>query len=252
MALRSPLARAAQQPYKVRSIYLKVRPAPTSLSERRAVLHALQEHGKIDVFKKLRDASSFITVTETRAVAYSIIHRSPLQFDYVSDLPTNDASNLRPLGVEAASGEDDKIDAAAALKKTFVVEVFPAPDYDHKTYIRQSPLHGPWPDERGPLNQDSLTTALLRHSIPKDMASKGLRDWETGGQVEELEVRKLTTPTSTADFVRQRQARKASRDAMAALRKEPGAAKNEREVALKKTSIQQLRDWMDKPEAPAP
>lgn len=38
---------------RARSLFVNVSPAPTSLSERRAVLHALQKHGPIEVFKKL-------------------------------------------------------------------------------------------------------------------------------------------------------------------------------------------------------
>lgn len=38
---------------RARSLFVNVSPAPTSLSERRAVLHALQKHGQIEVFKSL-------------------------------------------------------------------------------------------------------------------------------------------------------------------------------------------------------
>lgn len=38
---------------KARSLFVNVSPAPTSLSERRAVLHALKRHGPIEVFKSL-------------------------------------------------------------------------------------------------------------------------------------------------------------------------------------------------------
>lgn len=36
-----------------RSLFVNVSPAPTNLSERRAVLHALKRHGPIEVFKRL-------------------------------------------------------------------------------------------------------------------------------------------------------------------------------------------------------
>lgn len=38
---------------KARSLFIKVMPTPASLSERRAVLHALQRHAQIEVFKRL-------------------------------------------------------------------------------------------------------------------------------------------------------------------------------------------------------
>jgi hypothetical protein len=46
----------------VRTVLCKVTPAPKTLSERRAVLRMLKQHGEIDVFKKLhvRRVSSFL------------------------------------------------------------------------------------------------------------------------------------------------------------------------------------------------
>lgn len=38
---------------KVRSLFVKVLPTPINLSERRAVLRALQRYGDIEVFKRL-------------------------------------------------------------------------------------------------------------------------------------------------------------------------------------------------------
>lgn len=38
---------------RARSLFVNVSPTPTSLSERRAVLHALRRHGPIEVFKRL-------------------------------------------------------------------------------------------------------------------------------------------------------------------------------------------------------
>jgi hypothetical protein len=40
-------------PVKLRTIYLKVQPSPSGLSERRSVLNALKQFGEIEVFKKL-------------------------------------------------------------------------------------------------------------------------------------------------------------------------------------------------------
>lgn len=36
-----------------RSLFIRVRPAPTTLSERRSVLRVLERYGKTDMFKKL-------------------------------------------------------------------------------------------------------------------------------------------------------------------------------------------------------
>ena len=40
-------------PANVRTVIVKVNPTPATLSERRAVLRALKQHGEIQVFKKL-------------------------------------------------------------------------------------------------------------------------------------------------------------------------------------------------------
>ncbi|KAK3403457.1 hypothetical protein B0T20DRAFT_26893 [Sordaria brevicollis] len=71
-------------PAKLRTLYIRVKPAPSTLSERRAVLGALSQHGKIEMFKQLYDASSFISIASTQTIAASIVRRSPLQFDVLA------------------------------------------------------------------------------------------------------------------------------------------------------------------------
>ncbi|KAJ4402227.1 hypothetical protein N0V85_005358 [Neurospora sp. IMI 360204] len=71
-------------PAKIRTLYIRVKPAPSSLSERRAVLRALSQHGNIDMFKQLYDSSSFISIASSQNVAASIVRRSPLQFDVLA------------------------------------------------------------------------------------------------------------------------------------------------------------------------
>ena len=76
--------------------------------------------------------------------------------------------------------------------KIFTVEIFPAPDYKHRTRIGLSPLHGPWPDERNPFcDKRSFAQFALKAAIPANLASRGMVDWETGGQVEVVEEDKL-------------------------------------------------------------
>lgn len=43
----------AFEPTTLRSVFVKVRPAPRRLSERRAVLRTLQRYGEIEVFQPL-------------------------------------------------------------------------------------------------------------------------------------------------------------------------------------------------------
>lgn len=44
---------SSRVPANLRSLLVKVSPAPATLSERRAILRVLKRHGEVDVFKKL-------------------------------------------------------------------------------------------------------------------------------------------------------------------------------------------------------
>lgn len=46
-------AKRAFEPATLRSVFVKVRPAPRRLSERRAILRTLQRYGEIEVFQPL-------------------------------------------------------------------------------------------------------------------------------------------------------------------------------------------------------
>ncbi|KAK3897381.1 hypothetical protein C8A05DRAFT_39069 [Staphylotrichum tortipilum] len=56
----------------LRTVLVKVSPAPISLSERRAILHVVKKHAKVDVFKKLYDPSHFISILATPQMATSL------------------------------------------------------------------------------------------------------------------------------------------------------------------------------------
>ncbi|KAK3684896.1 hypothetical protein B0T22DRAFT_464421 [Podospora appendiculata] len=221
MAYVSFLSQAAKvaHPVKLRSIYLRVKPAPATLSERRAVLGALKQHGEIEVFKKLQDASSFISVATNRATADTIIARSPLEFEYVNESAhaagSHDDKSLADAGAEAGT--------AGEPKRTFVVEVFPAGNYGHKSTVKRSPLHGPWPGDNGPLGGESFATAALRAVVPADMAARGLRDWETGGLVEDQEAW-APAARDARYFIRLRSLRRSGRDVFKDLNQAAAAA----------------------------
>jgi len=59
-------ARDAVELIRTRSMYVRVNPTPINLSERRAVLHALQKFGTVEVFKRLPVSSEFPRHTFTR------------------------------------------------------------------------------------------------------------------------------------------------------------------------------------------
>lgn len=54
MAARSAAASATLGTFAPRTIFVRVSPAPLTFAERRAVLHALKKHCRIDFFKKIK------------------------------------------------------------------------------------------------------------------------------------------------------------------------------------------------------
>lgn len=202
MSLRATALRTASS-IQDRTLYLRVKPAPSTLSERRAVLHALKQYGQIDVFKKLYDDSSFISVPNKLATFWKIRKMSPIQFDYQDENNSEVVADPRvalPFKVpSSATGA-----TAATIRHTFTVEAFPAHDYPHKAAIERSPLYGPWP----PQTEKSLVTSALMQVVPKDMASRGLADWETGAQLEQDPDARIAWLTSQNNSAQQRIARR--------------------------------------------
>lgn len=115
---------------KHRSLFVKVAPTPTGLSERRGVLHLLKQHGQIEVFKRLsvskltvdhhvhrrpeangdtsllsQDPSTFICATTTPDDASKIVSTSPLHYKYITEpleaIQARAAPGTRPTGVAA-------------------------------------------------------------------------------------------------------------------------------------------------------
>ncbi|ROV87047.1 hypothetical protein VMCG_10860 [Cytospora schulzeri] len=185
---------------KARSLFIKVLPTPASLSERRAVLHALRRYGQIEIFKRLPNPETFICVPTKGDMASDLVSRSPLTFKFISEtLDSIEAKSLpgiSPAGVASPihvheesnngrpprPGVNNKAQSPDDMVKTFTMHINPSQSYyEHKTNIRLSPIHGPWP--RTPeQDQDSVYFAL-REVVPSDMAREGLCDWHTGGQL---------------------------------------------------------------------
>ncbi|GJC89156.1 hypothetical protein ColLi_11994 [Colletotrichum liriopes] len=170
-----------------RTIQVTVVPRPTKFSERRAVLHSLQKFAKVEVFKKLDNhPSSFISVLSDKAKVKELAKISPLQYQLAT--PRTNGSVKTFLTSSASAGpfvnparHDDEAEdiAHAEDKKDFTVHIFPAPTYIHSAAIKASPLHGPWPKSR----RETVMSATLKESMPKDVTADGLSDWETGGQI---------------------------------------------------------------------
>ncbi|KAI0012712.1 hypothetical protein F4779DRAFT_18852 [Xylariaceae sp. FL0662B] len=182
-----------------RTVFVKCTPAPKTFYERRAVLRVLQTSSSetIETFKKLEDSSSFVAVTTKPGVATTMIENSPITRTIVSQRPNKtDAPSGASWGAQFdlrgpitqpvnpfPPSEATKATAASAdlglSHKTFTLHIFPAnKNYNHKTLVSKSPLHGPWPS--GGLK--SFASAALRRSIPSGAMAPGLIDWDTGSQ----------------------------------------------------------------------
>ncbi|ROT41760.1 hypothetical protein SODALDRAFT_322831 [Sodiomyces alkalinus F11] len=190
MSKGSSIIRNLSNKISSRTLQVTVVPTPIKFSERRAVLHALQKYTPIEVFRKLdKHEASFISVTRHRSGAEYLVKKSPFQYQLA---PEENTSSVRtfltttpssdPILEQEATGAEDESEAQhlgpAGKKKQFTVHIFPAAEYVHSAAIRASPLHGPWPDGR----RDTAMFCSLKRSLPSDIASDGLSDWESGGQ----------------------------------------------------------------------
>jgi hypothetical protein len=60
-------------------------------------------------------------------------------------------------------------------QKEFKLDIFPAPEYNHRFAMAGSPLYNSWPEA---YEQDqSFIATTLRQSLPKSIASTGLVHW---------------------------------------------------------------------------
>ncbi|GKT49066.1 uncharacterized protein ColSpa_09247 [Colletotrichum spaethianum] len=157
-----------------RTIQVTVVPRPTKFAERRAVLHSLQKFAKVEVFKN------------DKAKVKELAKISPLQYQLATPRTNGSvktflasSASAGPFVDSSRYGDDAEGVAHAEDKKDFTVYIFPAPTYIHSAAIKASPLHGPWPKSR----RETVMSATLKESMPKDVTTDGLSDWETGGQV---------------------------------------------------------------------
>ncbi|KAK0669019.1 hypothetical protein QBC41DRAFT_373600 [Cercophora samala] len=178
-----------------RSVYVKVRPAPRSLTQRRAVLGVLRRHGRVEVFRGLGEPHSFISVTADSATAQNLILKAPLELSYGKG--------------EGGEGEGQG--------EKFLVDIFEASRYNHKRFASHlSLLAGPWGEGDvtgypGDLRTTAPVPGLADHHDGKgegevhegeglvksgmrrfleggyrdgwvDNGWRGMTDWEGGGQ----------------------------------------------------------------------
>ncbi|KAI4600682.1 hypothetical protein KJ359_012844 [Pestalotiopsis sp. 9143b] len=206
--MASAFARTLPSSLSSRTLFIKCSPAPSTFTERRAILKALATTGadtKIEVFKKLEDSSSFIAVTTEPESARSLVSESPYQrIVHLQDSakaslfstaawgasfrPTiTDPVNVQPAeewregSGPAGSSNSVEHSSLGLTSKTFTIHVFPAnPSFSHKRAVELNPLHGPWPRHDG---YDTYVSMALKKAVPGGRMSPGLRDWDTGKQI---------------------------------------------------------------------
>ncbi|KAL7936948.1 hypothetical protein V8C35DRAFT_277449 [Trichoderma chlorosporum] len=184
-----------------RSIRVLVSPTPISFAERRSVLQVLEQYGPVEVFQMTPGYyANFVSITKERTTAERLVASSPLTYKitepvrsavediYVADLDEPESfSTLQPTitgqqargasspgeqeqGRDPGRGEDLK-----QGQREFKLEIFPAPDHNHRFAMAGSPLHGSW---REVYEQDqSFIATTLKQSLPKSIASEGLVHW---------------------------------------------------------------------------
>ncbi|KAL2173205.1 uncharacterized protein P884DRAFT_252365 [Thermothelomyces heterothallicus CBS 202.75] len=196
------LSQAGPTAAKLRSILVKVTPAPTTLSERRAVLGVLKKYADVEVFKKLHDPSHFVSIVAQPQMALNLVAKSPLEFEYAA----RQSASTRTAA------------ATTPEPKTFLVKIVENPAYKHRTHIRESLTYGRWPEHEQQRKQrdadaqlfamDSMPRAALGAVCPPGIASAGLADWESAGQLAEDDGL-ATWLSGKVDFVQARQMKRA-------------------------------------------
>jgi len=135
--------------------------------------------------------------------AAELVANSPLELEYHRPENADGLGPAIPLPSTAA-----KPTGRTGDTKNFRILAFEA-RHPHATLIAEHPLYGPWPDERTPylkanFRHDTFALNTLQIVVPRDMASKGLRDWETG-----TDFIPTPPPSNIKDFVNRRRNKRA-------------------------------------------
>ncbi|PNY22584.1 Uncharacterized protein TCAP_07092 [Tolypocladium capitatum] len=186
------IAGAARRSMSQRSIRILVSPTPITFAERRAVLQVLEQHGPVDVFKMTPGYhSNYVSVTREPTTARRLVASSPLRYNaavpranadmHVADLGEPESFHGDPPavteGLDEPTTSSVETDAESAPRehREFTLEIFPAPDYNHRYAMSGSPLHHSWPDAYG--QDKSFAATTLKQSLPQTVAARGLAHW---------------------------------------------------------------------------
>ena len=139
------------------------------------MLRVVERHGKTELFKKTASNDSFICIASTADMADTLVAKSPFAYDLADSLATV------PFSLSSRVGS--RLAAASASGRNFVVSVFPAAAYPHRTAIRNGPLYGPWPEDIEPMLatspsfKNTFTYNALRGVVPESASADALCDW---------------------------------------------------------------------------
>ena len=149
----------------------------------------------------MQDPAAFNAVATKAITVQHLVENSPLQFDYVPEPTTSDQESATG-GVPRDIYSLQKAMGKSGDKQSFVLSIFPG-DTEHRYQVQKSPIYGPWPEERpcGPL--ESFARNALTQVVPADMAARGLRDWETGGQAGKMFDRNHADRSSLAQTIKE-------------------------------------------------
>ena len=178
-------------------------------------------------------------------MATELVRRSPLQYELLAEtlqaaqpwgqprVAPAVQSVLREGNGEAPHVRNSTTPSATPglAHRSFVVSVFPSPEYHHRTMARNSPLYGPWPRDEGrpsgPPGSSAMMTAVAANSdgyretfvhnalkavVPESASKEALCDWRPRAEWKSSVSGSSSTPLErhlAAVRIQERRARRA-------------------------------------------
>ena len=207
--------RLARRPVADRSIRILVSPTPVTFTERRSVLQVLEQYGQVEVFQMTPVSefnaqrapsdgdgqsdhftqgyhANFISLTNEASTATKLVSCSPLNYQAPGpqvhpDIHVADLANFNGIAVhgrprssgDATSEGKPSPSSCAKEGRNFTLEIFPAPDYEHRHAMAGSLLQHSWPEFYR--KDRSFAVTALEQSLPRTIAAEGLAHWHSAG-----------------------------------------------------------------------
>lgn len=119
-----------------------------------------------------------MSVTRNSATAARIVACSPLVYTVAVPRGSSDEAlddPERPPAPLDANPPSLEGPGPGQQHRTFRLDVFPEPDYEHRHAMLSSPLQHPWPSAYE--HDRSFMAAILKQTLPRTIAAKGLAHW---------------------------------------------------------------------------